>query len=57
MLVQPQWVNKLLFPPFVKDKQGGPAMMSRLAALIKWVTELCEARLMACHCTEEFTLL
>jgi hypothetical protein len=57
MLVQPQWVNKLLFPPFVKDKQGGPAMMPRLAALIKQVTELREVGLMACHCAEEFTLL
>jgi hypothetical protein len=40
MHVQPQWVNKLLFPSFVKDKQGEPAMMSHLAALVKRVVEL-----------------
>jgi hypothetical protein len=26
MHVQPQWANKLLFPPFIKDKQGEPPM-------------------------------
>jgi hypothetical protein len=44
MHVQPQWVNKLLFLPFVKDKWGEPVMMPRLAALIKQVVELHEPR-------------
>jgi hypothetical protein len=56
MHVQPQWVNKLMFPPFVKDKRGEPAMMPRLAALVKWVAKLHEVGLKACHCTKEFTL-
>jgi hypothetical protein len=56
MHVQPQWVNKLLFPPFVKDKWGEPLMTLRLAALVKRVTELREAGHKACHCTKEFTL-
>jgi hypothetical protein len=49
-------VNKLLFPPFVKDKRDEPTMTPCLAALIKQVAELHKARLKACHCTEEFTL-
>jgi hypothetical protein len=56
MHVQPQWVNKLLFLPFVKDKLGEPTMMPRLAALVERVAELREAELKACHCAEEFTL-
>jgi hypothetical protein len=56
MYVQPLWVNKLLFPSFVKDKWGEPTMMPRLAALIKQVAKLREAGLKACQCTEEFTL-
>jgi hypothetical protein len=56
MHIQPQWVNKLLFPQFIKDKWGEPAMMPRLAALIKRVAELHEAGLKACHYAEEFTL-
>jgi hypothetical protein len=56
MHVQPQWVNKHLFPPFVKDKWGELAMTSRLATLIKQVAELHEDELKACHCTKEFTL-
>jgi hypothetical protein len=54
--VQSKWANKLLFPPFVKDKRGESAMMSCLAALIKQVAKLREARLKACHCLKEFTL-
>jgi hypothetical protein len=54
--VQLQWVNKLLFLPFIKDKWGEPSMMPRLAALVKRVAELHEARLKAYHCVEEFTL-
>jgi hypothetical protein len=56
MHVQPQWVNMLLFPPFVKDERGEPPMMLRLDALVKRVAEVHEARLKACHCTKEFTL-
>jgi hypothetical protein len=29
-------------------------MTDRLAALVKCITELCQARLEACHCVEEF---
>jgi hypothetical protein len=49
-------VNKLLFPPFVKDKRGEPAITPLLAALVKRVAELREARHKACHYAEEFTL-
>jgi hypothetical protein len=56
MHVQLQWVNKLLFPPFIKDEWGEPVMTPHLASLIKRVAELHEARLKACHCAEEFTL-
>jgi hypothetical protein len=56
MCVEPQWVNKLLFPPKVKDKWAEPKVTPRLAVLIKRVAELCEARLKACHYAEEFTL-
>jgi hypothetical protein len=31
-------------------------MTSRLAALVKWVTKLCDTGLRACHCAEEFIL-
>jgi hypothetical protein len=37
---QPPWVNKLLFPPAIKNKRSEPLMTNRLAALIKRVTEL-----------------
>jgi hypothetical protein len=43
MHVQPQWVNKLLFSPFVKDKWGELTMTPLLAALIKQVAKLREA--------------
>jgi hypothetical protein len=56
MHVQPQWVNKLMFPPFIKDKRGEPTMTPRLVALVKRVAELRETGLKACHCAEEFTL-
>jgi hypothetical protein len=56
MHVDPQWVNKLLFPPKVKDKRGEPKVTPHLATLIKGVAELHESRLKACHYTEEFTL-
>jgi hypothetical protein len=47
MYVQSHWVNKLLFPPFVKDKRGEPPMTPCLAALVKRVAELHEAGLKA----------
>jgi hypothetical protein len=56
MHVESQWVNKLLFPPLIKDKRGEPPMTPRLAALVKQVAELCENGLKVCHCTEEVTL-
>jgi hypothetical protein len=49
-------VNKLLFPPLVKDKWGEPPMIPRLATLVKQVAELCKVGLKACHCAEEFIL-
>jgi hypothetical protein len=56
MHVQPQWVNKLLFPPFIKDKWGELPMTPRLAALGKRVAELRVVGLKACHYAEIFTL-
>jgi hypothetical protein len=47
MHVEPRWVNKLLFPPLIKDKRGEPSMTLRLATLVKWVAELHEAGLKA----------
>jgi hypothetical protein len=37
---QPSWVNKLLFPPTIKNKRSEPPMTDRLAVLIKRVAEL-----------------
>jgi hypothetical protein len=51
---QPPWVNKLLFPPAIKNKQMEPPMTDRLATLTKRVAELCQASLEVCHCVEEF---
>jgi hypothetical protein len=51
---QPLWVNKLLFPPAIKNKRTEPPMTDRLAALTKRVAELCQAGLEACHCVKEF---
>jgi hypothetical protein len=53
---QPPWVNKLLFPPAIKNKRSEPAMTNSLAALTKRVAELRQADLEACHCIEEFYL-
>jgi hypothetical protein len=53
---QPPWVNKLLFPPAIKNKRSEPLMTNRLAALTKRVTELCQAGLEVCHCVKEFNL-
>jgi hypothetical protein len=56
MHVQPQGVNKLMFPPFIKEKRGEPAMTLRLAALVKRVAEFREAGFKASHFAEEFTI-
>jgi hypothetical protein len=53
---QPSWVNKLLFPPAIKNKRLEPPMTDRLVALTKRVAELRQADLKACHCVEEFYL-
>jgi hypothetical protein len=54
MHVEPPWINKLLFPPAIKDQRKEPPMTDRLAALVRRVTELRQAGLEACHCAEEF---
>jgi hypothetical protein len=41
MHVEPQWVNKLLFPLKVKDKRGEPKVTPHLSTLIKKVAKLC----------------
>jgi hypothetical protein len=51
---QSPWVNKLLFPPAIKNKRTEPPMTDRLATLNKRVVELCQAGLEACHCVKEF---
>jgi hypothetical protein len=56
MHIEAQWVNKLMFPPNIDNKQSEPKMIVCLAALVKRVPELCEADLKACHCAEEFNL-
>jgi hypothetical protein len=56
MHVPPQWVNKHLIPQLIYSKQGEPKMTPHLAAMIKRVTEICDAVLQACHCVKEFTL-
>jgi hypothetical protein len=56
MHVEPPWVNKLLFPPAIKDQRKEPPMTDRLAALVRHVAELRQAGLEACHCAEEFYL-
>jgi hypothetical protein len=56
MHVEPPWVNKLLFPPAIKDQRKEPPMTDRLAALVRRVAELRQAGLEACHCAEEFYL-
>jgi hypothetical protein len=53
---QPPCVNKLMFPPAIKNKRLEPPMINRLAALTKRVAKLCQAGLEACHCVKEFYL-
>jgi hypothetical protein len=50
MHVNPPWVNKLLFPPAIKDQRKELPMTDRLAALVRRVAELRQAGLEACHC-------
>jgi hypothetical protein len=54
MHVEPPWVNKLLFPPAIKDQWKELSMTDRLAALVRRITQLRQARLEACHCAKEF---
>jgi hypothetical protein len=54
MHVQPSWENKLLFPPVIKAQRKEPLMNTRLAALVKRVSELRAAGLKVRHCIEEF---
>jgi hypothetical protein len=56
MHVQPQWANRHLLPLLIDKKQGEPKMTPCLAALVKWVVELCDSGLRARHCAEEFTI-
>jgi hypothetical protein len=56
MHVNPPWVNKLMFPPAIKDQWKEPSMTDRLAALVRRIAKLHQAGLEACHCTEEFYL-
>jgi hypothetical protein len=56
MHVEPLWVNKLLFPPAIKDQRKEPSMTDRLAALVRHVAELRQAGLEACHYAKEFYL-
>jgi hypothetical protein len=51
---QSSWVNKLLFPPAIKNKRSEPSMTDRLAALAMRVAKLRQTGLEACHCIEEF---
>jgi hypothetical protein len=56
MHIEPPWVNKLMFPPAIKNKRNEPPMTNRLAALVMRVAELCQAELEVCHCVKEFHL-
>jgi hypothetical protein len=56
MHVEPPWVNKLLFPPAIKDQRKEPLMTDRLAALVSRAAEPRQGGLEACHCAEEFYL-
>jgi hypothetical protein len=56
MHVEPSWVNKLLFPPAIKDQRKEPPMTNRLAALVRRIAKLRQAGLKVCHYAEEFYL-
>jgi hypothetical protein len=51
---QPLWVNKLMFPPAIKNKRMEPPMIYCLAVLTKRVAELRQTDLEVCHYVEEF---
>jgi hypothetical protein len=53
--VELQWMNMHLVPLVIDDKRGELKMTPCLNTLVKWVAELCDTGLQACHCTEEFT--
>jgi hypothetical protein len=53
---QPPWVNKLLFPPAIKNKRSESPMTNRLVVLTKCVADLHQAGLEMCHCVKEFYL-
>jgi hypothetical protein len=55
-MINPSWVNKLLFPLAIKNKRSKPPMTDRLAALTKRVAELRQVGHEACHCIKEFYL-
>jgi hypothetical protein len=52
----PQWPNKHLLLLLIQDKRKVLEEMLLLKMLVKWVIELHQAGLEACHCTEEFIL-
>jgi hypothetical protein len=56
MHVDPQWVKRHLLLPLIDNKRGEPEMTLCLTALVKQVTDLCDASLQACRCAEEFIL-
>jgi hypothetical protein len=55
-MIKPPWVNKLLFPPAIKNKRSEQPMVDRLVALTKRVAKLRQADLEACHYVKEFYL-
>jgi hypothetical protein len=46
------WVNRLLYPPVLKDQRKESSMTARLLALVKRIAELHQVGLEACHCVE-----
>jgi hypothetical protein len=52
----PQWPNKHLLLPLIKDRWKSFEETPRLKALVKQVTELCRLELEACDCAKEFIL-
>jgi hypothetical protein len=52
----PQWPNKHILLPLIKDKWIVLEETHYLKALVKWVTEFHQVRLEACQCTKEFIL-
>jgi hypothetical protein len=52
----PQWSNKHILPPLIRDKWKNPKETTCLKVLIKRVIELRWARLETCPYAEEFIL-